>query len=153
MAMHATPLRILVIDDDEQVRETLSDIVRYLGHEIDVAASCEEGLALYGEIRHDAILTDLQMPRLTGWDVIERVRAVDPDARIALCTAMATNAIVEQARSLGIVLLRKPVHIEELQAAVRPRLCGASPLSLRLSDVVRRATEASSLRLAPITLA
>jgi CheY-like chemotaxis protein len=78
------------------------------------------------------------MPDVSGWDVIERVRAIDPDVRVVLCTATATNTVVERARLHGIVLLRKPVQIDELQVALRPRLSGASGLPARLVDAVRR---------------
>ncbi|MBI2218135.1 MAG: response regulator [Candidatus Rokubacteria bacterium] len=138
--MHTTALRVLVLDDDEQVRETLYDIISFLGHEPELAATGDEAVSLFARGRHDAVVTDLQMPDVSGWEVIERVRAIDPDVRIVLCTATATNMVVERARLHGIVLLRKPVQIDELQVALRPRLSGASGLPARLVDAVCRHT-------------
>jgi CheY-like chemotaxis protein len=125
--MHnATPLRVLVIDDDAQVRETLSDIISFLGHVPDPAVSADEGIAKFARDRHEVVVTDLQMPDMDGWEVIQRVRAIEPEIRVVLCTATATNVVVERARLHGIILVRKPVQINELRVALRPRLAGGS---------------------------
>lgn len=133
--MENEPLRVLIIDDDPSVRELLRDVVQFLGHEVEMAADGYEGLALFDPERHDVVVTDLQMPGLTGWDVIDRLRMLHGDVRVVIVTASATSATVERARLAHIPVVHKPVRIDELQAALRPRLSGASGIAYGVASL------------------
>lgn len=124
--MEPTTLRVLVIDDDASVRESIAELLSFLGHDVDEAGSGAAGLVLYERQHHDVVLTDLRMPGLSGWDVIEELRRLDPDVRTVLCTASATSAVIERARLAEVPVLFKPIRLDELQAVLRPRLRGAS---------------------------
>ena len=70
--------RALVIDDDAPVRKTLHAIVTGLGFQTDAAANGSEGLRHFESNPYDVVLTDLLMPGMTGWQVLEAVRERNP---------------------------------------------------------------------------
>jgi threonine aldolase len=112
---------VLVIDDDASVRESIVDLLSFLGHHVDEASNGADGIELFACRRHDVVMTDLRMPGLTGWDVIEQVRRIDPEARVVLCTASATSAVIERARLAELPVVFKPIRLSELQAVIRTR--------------------------------
>jgi CheY-like chemotaxis protein len=107
-----------VIDDDRTVREVLADVLTFCGHTVTMAASGEAGIAAFERERHDVVLTDLLMPGLTGWDVITRVRDVDPGVPVLMVSGALGTADLERAAALGVQVLHKPVRLEQLQRAV-----------------------------------
>ena len=111
-------LRVLVIDDDQTVREMLCQVLGHLGHDPRPAADGSEGIQQFEQGRYDLVITDLAMPGLSGWDVVERLRQVDQAARLIILTGAATGADTERARAAGIRLLQKPIPIDDLRAAV-----------------------------------
>ena len=120
------PLRILIVDDDDSVREILADFVSCLGHEALVAANGGDGIARYEREHPDIVVTDLVMPRLSGWDVIAHVRRLDPRARIVIVTGAASSADVARARDASVGLLQKPIRVADLDAALRAAVGGAT---------------------------
>jgi CheY-like chemotaxis protein len=68
------PARILVADDSRSVRESLSRMLAAEGHIVDLAVDGEEAWRMLGEVRYDMLVTDLEMPGLDGWQLIEKVR-------------------------------------------------------------------------------
>jgi CheY-like chemotaxis protein len=76
-------------------------------------------VALFERSRHDVVVTDLFMPGLSGWDVIEGVRALVPAEPVVLVTGNAVSEEdLERARAGRIPLLLKPIRIEQLETAV-----------------------------------
>lgn len=136
---------MLLIDDDASVRESIVELLRFLGHHVEEASSGAEGIALFDHRRHDVVVTDLRMPGLSGWDVVEQVRRIDPDARVVLCTASATSVVIERARLAEVPVVFKPIRLAELQAVLRPRLCGGSGLGPRIEPYVRRTTHSARM--------
>ena len=86
------PLRVIVADDDPDIREILGDIVRRLGHSCQVASDGSEAWAMHQANRADLILSDWQMPKLDGLQLCQRVREGDS----ALCR---THFIVVSGRT------------------------------------------------------
>jgi CheY-like chemotaxis protein len=69
------PLRVVVVDDNEDIRETTSDLLREFGHSVEVARDGEEGVALILNTEPDVAIVDVGMPVLDGYGVARRVRA------------------------------------------------------------------------------
>lgn len=116
--MMATGKRALLIDDDAAVRSALCDIVTELGYVADVAPSGPAGLALFENNRYDVVLTDLLMPGMTGWEVLEAVRRLNPRIPVVIVTGSAVWANDPRAAQLGVALVRKPVDVEFLESAI-----------------------------------
>jgi CheY-like chemotaxis protein len=112
-------LKILIIDDDDSVRELLVDVMWSLGHEPTIAVDGREGVTRFKLDRPDAVITDLAMPGLNGWDVVTHIRHEDARAAIVVISGGASMVDVERARTESIPLLHKPVRLAELEAALR----------------------------------
>ncbi|PYM54347.1 MAG: hypothetical protein DMD79_24730, partial [Candidatus Rokuibacteriota bacterium] len=70
--------RLLVIDDEPAMRETVCELLRFLGYDVEAARDEADGLARLARERFDLVVTDLHMPHLDGWDVLESARAIAP---------------------------------------------------------------------------
>jgi PAS domain S-box-containing protein len=109
-------LRVLVVDDDDLIRESTSQILEVLGHQATLAAGGEEALRLLaGGLEVDLVVLDLNMPGLSGAETLPRLRALRPD----LPVLVATGRPDQQAQALvaahpKVTLLAKPYTIQEL---------------------------------------
>jgi CheY-like chemotaxis protein len=111
-------VRILLIDDDKAVLETVSLMLSSDGHTVLTASDARDGLAqLESGERVDLVLTDFAMPDMSGLDVVRHVRVRWPGLRVGVITG-SLNELPRQDWGLD-VLLTKPVNLSELLAAVR----------------------------------
>jgi CheY-like chemotaxis protein len=125
------PRRILLVDDDPRVRQTMATLLRTVGQQVVEADGGVAALALLGEQSFDLVFTDLGMPDMTGWQVAEAVKRHDPALPVVLITGWQdqVTADVEQRRFTDAIL-RKPARIEELLQVIRD-LSSPSPLRPR----------------------
>ncbi len=118
------PARVLVVDDDAKVLATLSELLRSVGHTVTAAPDGAAALKAYAPGRFDVVLTNLGMAGMNGWEVAERLRAVDRSVAILIITGWGLR---EEDRTrlaaLGIRrCLFKPVRAGELDAAIQDAL-------------------------------
>jgi DNA-binding NtrC family response regulator len=107
--------RILVIDDDDAVRESIGRMLRGVGYVVQPAGSGEEGIELARAGGFDVILSDLRMPGLSGLDVLLRLRQVRVDAAFILMTGFGSIDTAVEAMKLGAVdFMQKPFFRDEL---------------------------------------
>jgi CheY-like chemotaxis protein len=118
------PARVLVVDDDRPVLETLCDLVAELGHESVPAGGGREALELFAAQRCDLVITDLFMPEMNGLEFIRHLRELSPEVPVVLLTAAAPPELVAVLRAANVMCLRKPVELVELDAAIRHRMSG-----------------------------
>ena len=119
--------RVLVIDDDAALRESLAETIEDLGHDAVQAGNGDAGLAVIAGGGVDAVLLDLRMPGLGGLEVLARLRARTPAIPVAVLTAHANAANTIEAIRLGALdHLTKPVGREAL-AALLERLLLSTP--------------------------
>ena len=110
---------VLVIDDDEALRESLAEAIADLGHTPELAADGVAGLARLDRGRVDAVLLDLRMPGMDGMTVMARIRARPDAPPVAVLTAVPTAANTIEAMRLGAVdHLAKPIGRAELAALI-----------------------------------
>lgn len=118
--------RILCIDDEAAIRRLIVEELRDAGHEPIEAADGETGLALIASQRPDLVLCDISMPKLDGYQVLERMRALGPDFRLmpfVYLSAMAEPRQVTAGKRLGADdYITKPIAFEELVATIERRL-------------------------------
>jgi CheY-like chemotaxis protein len=112
-----SPLRVLVVDDNEDIREVLARMVERLGHNARVAADGVEAVELLAEERFDFMLLDLTMPRMSGMDVVLWLKA-HPDRgdglRVVVISAWAGEQR-GQLQSLGVHdVYPKPFRLQQL---------------------------------------
>ncbi len=121
-----TRYRVLIIDDEESMRLLLARLVsRDLKAEVQLAGTSVQALKLAGTYAYDAILLDLLMPGLDGFEVLERIRARTPNAAtpVVVVSVLADKASMDRARELGAnAYLVKPVKRAELLSTVKAQL-------------------------------
>ncbi len=111
-------LKVLIIDDDTSVGDLLAEFVQVLGHESSVVPDGREALERFTRERYDVVISDLVMPVLSGWEVVERLRRLDPRMPVIVLSGGATRVDVQHARRQHVLLLHKPIRLGELDAAL-----------------------------------
>lgn len=112
-----TGLRIMLVDDEDTVREIAVDLLREAGHEPDGYASGAEALAaLTAGVPADVLLADVLMPGMDGTELVRQARALRPDLPVVFLTG---NAEPDPDRPLDAPVLAKPYRLAELLRAVR----------------------------------
>jgi signal transduction histidine kinase/CheY-like chemotaxis protein len=111
--------KVLVIDDDEQMRTVLCDILQNSKCEVEQAGSGTEGLLLFSNGSFDIVLSDLGMEGVTGWEVAQKVKEASPETTVALITGWGTQLDDEEVRRRGVdFVVSKPFRIKEVQQLV-----------------------------------
>ncbi|GAA4851143.1 response regulator transcription factor [Saccharopolyspora rosea] len=124
-------MRILVVDDDRAVRESLRRSLQFNGYQVELAADGQQALDLLADNRPDAMVLDVMMPRLDGLEVARRLRSTGDDLPILVLTAR--DAVSDRVAGLDAGAddyLPKPFALEELLARLRALLRRASPADI-----------------------
>jgi DNA-binding NtrC family response regulator len=110
---------ILVVDDEEIMREVLETLLLTEGYRVDLAKTGEEGLDLYGRRSYDVVLLDVSMPGIGGLTALEEFLRMDSEAVIVMITAYATFDTAIAAWEKGAFgCIRKPFQNEQITATV-----------------------------------
>lgn len=121
---------VLIIDDEQSIREALAKALRAVGYETLLAANGNEGVAIFERHRPDLILLDLNMPVKNGWDTFEAITTQYPLTPVIIITGRPGQLELAAAARVG-ALMEKPLDVSVLMETVR-RLID-EPLSERLS--------------------
>jgi CheY-like chemotaxis protein len=112
-------VRVLVIDDEPFVRDTLGDILRQQHHQVVVADDGASGLARFRETPFDLVMTDLAMPGMSGWQVAKAVKAVRPQVPVVLVTGFGVEVQPDEMQTHGVDrVMTKPFRFEDVQEVV-----------------------------------
>jgi two-component system response regulator MprA len=133
-------MRVLVVDDDPAVRESLRRSLVFNGYQVDLAADGEQALRAVADSRPDAVVLDVMMPRLDGLATCRALRAAGDDVPVLMLTAR--DEVADRVAGLDAGAddyLPKPFALEELLARLRALLrrigAGDSGPVLRLADL------------------
>ncbi|WP_181700855.1 hybrid sensor histidine kinase/response regulator [Chthonobacter albigriseus] len=113
---------VLVIDDDEDVRRMLCEVLDVLGYRVFEAPDGPSGLAQFARTNPDIVILDYAMPGMNGAKVADAIRTTDPDAPIVFASGYSDTAAIEAVTGTPVPLLRKPFMIDELQAVLSTML-------------------------------
>ena len=112
-------LRIVVVDDEPAQRELIGGFLTKQGHEVFAAGSGTEALAHVRDRQMDLVLSDCRMPGMSGPDLLQKIKAVNPEIPLILMTAYGTVETAVQAMKDGAAdYLTKPLDLEELLVRV-----------------------------------
>jgi len=111
---------ILVIEDEEDVRYLLRDILTDAGHNVEVAKDGSEGIEIFKKKKFDLVLTDLGMPRMSGWEVAEKVKSINEKVSVALITGWNVALDSSEMNDSGInLVIQKPFKMEQVLSLVQ----------------------------------
>ena len=128
------PVRILVVDDEHNLRMTIAANLELEGFDVVEAEDAETALALIEKERFDLVLSDIRMPGMDGVELFRRVHKLQPDLPVILMTAFAVEDLVKQALREGVfTLLPKPFDIEHLVVALSS--AARAPMILIVDDM------------------
>lgn len=137
--------KILAIDDDSIIRTLLTNILTKAGYEVITASDGESGLELAATTNPDLVVTDFQMPGLTGLDVVTELQRTQPGLPVILLTAHGDVALTIKSIQLGAYdFIEKPIQMQELLDVIRNGLevsRQSRSLTEAISPEVRKAIE------------
>ncbi|MBI4598436.1 MAG: hybrid sensor histidine kinase/response regulator [Candidatus Omnitrophica bacterium] len=149
-------LDVLVVDDEPKIRKLLEQMLRDSGCAVRTAADGVEGLELFTCKPADLVLTDIKMPKLSGVELLEQLKQLDPLVNVAVITGNASlEGAVDVMRDGACDFLSKPFELTQVQAIVyrcqqrvrlRQQVRSAQEGRLKLEELNRRLTELSELK-------
>jgi DNA-binding NtrC family response regulator len=115
--------RILVVDDEEAIRDTLADYFIAIGYEV-VAAGCgEDALRKFAPGKFDCVISDLLMPGMGGLELLRRIRLLDADVFFLIITGFSgIDSAVGAMKEGAYDYLTKPFHMEDIRLKVERAL-------------------------------
>lgn len=116
---------VLVVDDDEIIRELATEMLSDFGYEVIVAAGGEEAIELIGrgERAISLVLLDVHMEGMTGTETLARIRDMHQDLPVVLMSGLMTDQTAEELLGQGATnVLKKPFHINHLREAIENSL-------------------------------
>jgi CheY-like chemotaxis protein len=118
LAKPTKPLRILLVEDHGETRNTLSRLLAHFGHEIAVAESTQSAKEIVDAETFDVVLSDIGLPDGTGYEVITHAKKKQPVKGVAL-TGLAETEDIQRAKEAGFDFhLTKPVDFAELRTVL-----------------------------------
>jgi len=111
--------RILVIEDDEEMRALLRDVIEEEGFQTASVNNGSEAFRKLAKESFDLIITDVRMPGLTGLEILPGIKKLQPDAPIIVITAFGSEEIQQKALGRGAnAYLEKPIHFDKLRTLI-----------------------------------
>ena len=128
MTPNKTNKRLLIVDDDKQIRELLAFDISHSGYIVDTAVDGQEGLQKALENHYDLILLDVMMPKMNGYDVCKNIRIAKPNVPVLMLTAKGTIEDKTEGFDCGADdYLIKPFEIQEVLLRIRALLRRSEP--------------------------
>jgi DNA-binding NtrC family response regulator len=119
----AAARRILVVDDEELVRDAFESSIQRMGYEVDVASSGPKALELLSSTDYDLILSDIKMPQMSGIELLKQIKEQSAESVVIMVTAHGTVESSFEAMELGAFnFIHKPVNLDELEIMVEKGL-------------------------------
>lgn len=115
--------KILVVDDEKVIRDTLEAFLKKKGYEVATASTAMEGIEKLKAESPKVILLDIRMPGLSGVEAIKKIREVDKDVGIIMATAVADEKIAQETIKLGASdYILKPFDLNYLEKSLIVKL-------------------------------
>ena len=117
--------RVLLVDDEVGFAELLRDLLVMDNYDVDVAHDGQEGLEKIEAFKPDVIISDIVMPRLSGFEMFKKVKAAPATSSIPFLfiTGFQDERVLAEARKIGVFgILRKPIDIEQIENRLKDLL-------------------------------
>ncbi len=115
--------KILIVDDEEDIIEVLYTFLKEYGYEVLKAFNGEEAFEIYKKELPDLVITDFSMPFMNGKELIEKIKEINPDAKIILTSALVGNKNIEATlEKFEIDFIKKPFYLKTLKEKLNSHL-------------------------------
>jgi len=115
--------RILVVDDEEEVRQLVAEFLETRGYSVITAATGLEALTAVKHYRPDLVLMDIMMPKMNGLETLQRIREIDHRVGVIMLTAVDDEAVAKEAmRREAYDYITKPLDFGYLELAILTKL-------------------------------
>jgi DNA-binding NtrC family response regulator len=154
-------MKLLVIDDEKSIRNTLKEILEFEGHEVSLAADGVEGLALAAANNYDVIFSDIKMPNMDGIELLDKLNEADIDSSIIMISGHGSiDTAVECIKKGAYDFIQKPLDLNRILITLRnvtdktnlvketkilkrkvakiPEIVGISPAITRIKNMIER---------------
>jgi CheY-like chemotaxis protein len=126
------PYKVLVVDDEENIRTLVQAMLNQEGRHVVMAACGKDAIAMFQKIRPNLTILDIDMPDIDGITVLRQIRAIDPQAKVMVFTGGDSPSVEREARALGVTdFLQKGLALPplaELQSrGSQPAVLEATP--------------------------
>jgi two-component system response regulator (stage 0 sporulation protein F) len=122
---------ILVIDDEQGIRDLLDTLLSGKGYDVILADSGEKGLEVFRRTRPDVVVLDLKMPGMGGLTVLQQIRRLNPTQPVIISTGAGTPESEQQVRELGVTdYVEKHFSLHLLEDALKRLLISSTPSDL-----------------------
>jgi DNA-binding NtrC family response regulator len=112
--------KILVIDDERSIRNTLKDILEYEKYEVDLAEDGKKALEIVKNVEYDIVLCDIKMPGLDGIEVLEQLQKLTPDTPVIMISGHGNiDTAVESIKKGAYDFIEKPLDLNRLLITIR----------------------------------
>lgn len=112
--------KILVIDDEKAIRNTLKDILEVEGHNVDVAEDGHEGLEMFDNGSYELVLCDIKMPQMDGIEVLEKLQERQPDVPVVMISGHGNiDTAVDAIKKGAFDFIEKPLDLNRLLITIR----------------------------------
>jgi CheY-like chemotaxis protein len=109
------PYKILVVDDEDNIRTLVQTMLKQEGRQVVLAARGKEAIAMFKKERPNLTILDIDMPDIDGITVLREIRTIDPLARVMVFTGGESPVVESQAKALGVTdFLRKGFALPSL---------------------------------------
>jgi DNA-binding NtrC family response regulator len=123
---------ILVVDDEEMMRELLQDVLELEGYSVITAEDGRIALDRVKERRPRLVISDIKMPHMNGFELLKSLKTHDPAMHVIMMTGYSDDVTVKDALRLNAdEYIIKPFNTQDMTAIVRSILGGAAPADLR----------------------
>ncbi|WP_292380196.1 response regulator [Methanosarcina sp. UBA289] len=113
--------RVMIVDDAEFMRMVIKDTLLKHGHEVVAeVGDGEEAIQTYLEIKPDIVLMDIIMPEMDGKEVLQKLLAVDPEAKVVMCSSLGQQALITESIKIGAMgFIVKPFKPDGMLDVIR----------------------------------
>jgi DNA-binding NtrC family response regulator len=119
------PVGILIIDDEESIRDSMSQVLRKEGYRVRTAVDGKDGLKIFGQEAVQAVFLDLKLPGIKGMDILSRIKEASPETPVIIITGYASiESAIEAMKRGAFDYMAKPFTPEEVRVVTKKALDG-----------------------------
>lgn len=118
----------MIVEDEEELRENLTDLLEFKGHSVTACCDGEQAVALFGSVQPQLVLLDIQLPGINGLEVLRTIKAKSPKTPVVIVSASSAPSVVQEAKSTGAykIILKPYNHSDILQVIDEIAATGSS---------------------------